>query len=387
LEARQQAIKAGDQLATVRVMLWLAFGYLRAGRLRLLEQECQEALALMEQLGEHSATAGYFHYFLASCYYAWNRLDAAAGALQQVLPIAHAWQQADLLISGNTYLVWPLLASGDLAGAEQALQKAEELLEQERFATHAGLVVAARVHYWLAAGNVDAARNWAEQVVFSAEAWNPNRQWEFLLLIRVYLAQQQYKEALEALEHFSIHLDRPGDIDTTIEFLTLHLIALHHAGPSAQARAVAARLLALTKPEGYIRVYLDGGPPMRQVLQSLLETTREQESSLPPASLTFVRKLLVAFPRTESSRLRTEYQNREHSLLTPQSSALVEPLTPREQEVLHLLVDGASNQEIASQLVISLATVKKHVSNILGKLGVESRTQVVARARDWSDLA
>jgi len=65
----------------------------------------------------------------------------------------------------------------------------------------------------------------------------------------------------------------------------------------------------------------------------------------------------------------------------------VEPLTQREQDVLRLLVAGASNQEIATQLVISLATVKKHVSNLLGKLGVESRTQAIARARDWSILA
>jgi len=76
-----------------------------------------------------------------------------------------------------------------------------------------------------------------------------------------------------------------------------------------------------------------------------------------------------------------------HAPHLPQTLALDEPLTSREQEVLRLLVDGASNQEIATQLVISLATVKKHVSNVLGKLGVESRIQAVARTREWSHLA
>ena len=75
------------------------------------------------------------------------------------------------------------------------------------------------------------------------------------------------------------------------------------------------------------------------------------------------------------------------SSLKSQASTLLEPLTPREQEVLRLLVSGASNHEIAAQLVISLATVKKHVSNLLGKLGMENRTQVIARSRDWSHLA
>jgi LuxR family maltose regulon positive regulatory protein len=65
----------------------------------------------------------------------------------------------------------------------------------------------------------------------------------------------------------------------------------------------------------------------------------------------------------------------------------MEPLTPREQQVLRMLLAGASNQEIATQLVISLATVRKHVSNLLGKLGVENRIQVITRAREWHDLA
>jgi LuxR family maltose regulon positive regulatory protein len=63
------------------------------------------------------------------------------------------------------------------------------------------------------------------------------------------------------------------------------------------------------------------------------------------------------------------------------SSPLVEPLTARESEVLRLLMDGASNREIAASLVLSFNTVKKHILNLCGKLGVQSRTQAIARAR------
>jgi LuxR family maltose regulon positive regulatory protein len=163
-------------------------------------------------------------------------------------------------------------------------------------------------------------------------------------------------------------------------------VALHLGGKGEQARAVTARLLALTEPEGYIGVYLDLAEPMKQVLQSLLDPLRDQKSSLARASAAFVAKLLAAFSRIEEKGLRTEYQNREHSVLSPQSSALAEPLTRREQEILRLLIAGASNQQIAAELVISLSTVKKHVSNLLGKLGVTSRSQAIARARDWSQL-
>ncbi len=387
LEAKQQVIEAGDHLATVRVMRWLAIAYWRAGRLRLLQQECLEALALVEQFGQHTAREGYLHFYLASTYYAWNRLEGAAGSLQQMLRIAQAWQQADLLIVGDLFLAQLSLARGDLATAEPALQQAEELVQQERFVIHSSWVVAVRVQYWLATGDLDAANNWAEHVVFSPQTGDSNRQLEFLMLIRVYLAQQQYKRALEALERFSIHLDRPGDSQTTIGFLALQVVALHQAGQNEQARAVAARLLALTEPEGYIRAYLEEGEPMKQVLQSLLGASRDQENGLPPASVAFVAKLVAAFPEGLEARDLRLADLLPAASRKPQASTLVEPLTRREQEVLHLLVGGASNQEIAAELVISLATVKKHVSNLLGKLGVASRTQAIARARDWSHLA
>ncbi|MBC8074642.1 MAG: LuxR family transcriptional regulator, partial [Chloroflexales bacterium] len=72
--AKREAIAAKDQRATLRVMRWLAFAYLSAGRLRPLEEESLEALALLEPLGARSATTGYFQFFLADAYYALNRL-------------------------------------------------------------------------------------------------------------------------------------------------------------------------------------------------------------------------------------------------------------------------------------------------------------------------
>ena len=61
---------------------------------------------------------------------------------------------------------------------------------------------------------------------------------------------------------------------------------------------------------------------------------------------------------------------------------LLDPLSQRELEVLQLLAGGASNQEIATALVVTPGTVKLHVSHILSKLGVKSRTRAILRARD-----
>ena len=60
---------------------------------------------------------------------------------------------------------------------------------------------------------------------------------------------------------------------------------------------------------------------------------------------------------------------------------LPEPLTKRETDVLRLIAAGKSNQRIARELVVTLDTVKKHVSHLLGKLGAANRTEAVTRAR------
>jgi LuxR family maltose regulon positive regulatory protein len=208
----------------------------------------------------------------------------------------------------------------------------------------------------------------------------------------VYFAEHRWREAVELLDSFSGHLDRPANIEITIIFLAQSLVALHQAGKNEQARMIAARLLALTEPEGYLRVYLDEGEPMRQALQALL-TPYSQQHELASSTTAYVAKLLAAF----------EYEKQDASTsvvtaTTPQpalssarqasavSSVPAASLTRREQEVLRLLAAGASNQDIAHTLVISLDTVKKHVSNLLGKLGASSRTQAIIQARALSLL-
>jgi LuxR family maltose regulon positive regulatory protein len=123
--------------------------------LHLTEQECLEGLALVEQIGEQTAMTGYLHYWLARTYYAWNRLEEASRSLHHQLRIAQSWQQADLLIAGHLTLAQIELAQGDLAAADQA----EAMEQQEGLANLAFWVEAARVQYWLAAGDLEDRNN------------------------------------------------------------------------------------------------------------------------------------------------------------------------------------------------------------------------------------
>jgi LuxR family maltose regulon positive regulatory protein len=144
-----------------------------------------------------------------------------------------------------------------------------------------------------------------------------------------------------------------------------------------------------------MRVFLDAGEPMQQALRALLTTKHIQHniSPVPPALASYASTVLAAFEREQHQEGTQETISPGSQALPPASSLssqaaqqLLEPLTPRELEVLHLLAEGASNQKIANQLVVSLATAKKHVASILSKLGAENRTQAIARARSLSLL-
>jgi LuxR family transcriptional regulator, maltose regulon positive regulatory protein len=139
-------------------------------------------------------------------------------------------------------------------------------------------------------------------------------------------------------------------------------------------------------------VYLDEGEPMRQALLALL-APHSRKPELAPSTATYLSKLLAVFEheKQDASPSVVTAPTGEPALssarqASARSSVPAVSLTRREQEVLRLLAAGASNQDIAHTLVISLDTVKKHVSNLLGKLGASSRTQAISQARARSLL-
>jgi LuxR family maltose regulon positive regulatory protein len=126
-----------------------------------------------------------------------------------------------------------------------------------------------------------------------------------------------------------------------------------------------ALALTLAEPGGFIRAFVDEGPPMARLLYKAL--TR----GIAPY---YARRLLAAFPVAEPEQA-------DPSKTQAPKSELIEPLSARELKVLQLIAAGLTNQEIPARLFLSLNTVKVHTRNIYGKLGVNSRTQAVARAR------
>jgi LuxR family transcriptional regulator, maltose regulon positive regulatory protein len=221
-------------------------------------------------------------------------------------------------------------------------------------------------------GDLEAARRWADTCGLSAydtELSYPREQ-EYLILARVRIAlgraeaaEPFLRDALYLLHRLLADAEAKARMSSTLEILTLQSLALYALGERTQALSTLERALSHAAPEGYIRLFVDEGMPMLILLR------QARARGIAPH---YTATLLSAFG--------------EPALLVPalhasRASALVEPLTEREREVLGLLLEGASNREIARRLVLSINTVKRHIYNICGKLGVQSRTQAIVKAR------
>ena len=236
-------------------------------------------------------------------------------------------------------------------------------------------VPAQRARLLLAQGDLAAAARWTQETGLAADdepdyAREPGQ----LVLARVLLAQDRPGQALALLDRLhaaAAAQDRTGSL---IETGALRALALAASGEQAAAVAALAAALRLACPQGYVRVFADEGAPMAALLGRLIAAQRSGEAAaggparLPGPAPARVRRAA----RRAGSRAGHRRGGTGHGRAADR----------RELEVLSMLAAGRSNQAIAGQLVVTLDTVKKHVSHILGKLGAANRTEAVARARE-----
>lgn len=187
------------------------------------------------------------------------------------------------------------------------------------------------------------------------------------MLVRVLLAQDLPGQALGLLERLHAAAAAQGRQGSVIEIQALQALALAASGNQPGALAALAEALTLACPQAYVRVYADEGAAMGDLLGGLVAVQRTEQPTVP---LDYLGRLVRAFDGKHAGPGGAAAV-----------SGMVEPLTARELEVLGLLAAGRSNQRIAQELVVTLDTVKKHVSRVLDKLGADNRTQAVARAR------
>jgi LuxR family maltose regulon positive regulatory protein len=232
---------------------------------------------------------------------------------------------------------------------------------------------------WLGQGNLELASRWAQKCNFWPEDTHLGYH-QAVTLVRLRLAQGRREsqghflhEAAEIINRLLAAAEAKAWWGHVIELSLLQALLCQAQGNSAGMLASLEQALTLAEPEGFVRLFVDEGAPMAELLG------QAQSRGIRPD---YASKLLVAFGTEQRRRGGTA--ERQGSPLPPRAPAplLIEPLSQRELELLGLVAAGRSNQEIAQELFVAVGTVKKHLNNIFGKLGVSSRTQAIARARE-----
>ncbi|HET8846333.1 MAG TPA: LuxR C-terminal-related transcriptional regulator [Ktedonobacteraceae bacterium] len=383
-EVNRLAEREQNRYEFFRTREWLARAHCESGKLKLAYSMCQETLHLLEQEENRRNFSieieGHLRLTLARLYGVWNQQEEAFTQLRELLQNARSWSVGAQLVDGCS--VWMMLAleTGRLIEAGQALEEMAQFKHQAGFAYSPSNLEARQAQLWLAQGNLAAAEAWARaSCPLSPEALESVTAWEDALTVaRVHLALGRSSQALEVLSPLLESAQQGKRLWNQLRVLALQVVALQQSGKREQAREVAANLLAESEAEGYIRVYLDAGHSMKEVLGTLQEAPLDD--FLSADSLSFLSRVLVAFQQEEAQRAGRARASLSRPSSPTRSQGLVEPLSPQELRVLSLLVAGQTYEEMAQALIVSPNTIKTQVGSIYRKLGVSRRAQAIEAA-------
>jgi LuxR family maltose regulon positive regulatory protein len=299
------------------------------------------------------------HLGLARLNYQWNDLDTAQKHEQESLQLMQQIESVETVVSHKLFLARLLLAQGDVSAVDAVFQEAEAYIHQHNFLIRMADVAAIQVIVALSQGDLVTATNLAQKHHLPISQ------------ARIHLAQGNPRKALELLAPVRQQAEERKWQDVRLQVLVLQALAYWAQGSSDTAVEILKDALVSAKSGGFIRIFVDEGPSLARLLYEVLARGIEP---------TYVHKLLAAFSVSESEPAAL-------SLPPDPEAGLIEPLSIRELEVLQVIAEGLSNQEVANQLFLSLHTVKVHARNIYAKLGVKNRTQAVAKARTLGILS
>ncbi len=363
LEAVQISQAAGNIYMTMIAQSNLADVLIEQGELHQAARIYAETLQTARYPdGQELPMADRLFAGLGSLAYEWNHLEDADRHIQRCIELCKQWGNDNLLAKSYVSLAWLEQARSHFIKAQHAMRAAEQLLSERRLAARrASLVELALAHWWMIQGSPERASQLIQRLGLQVHDDLPSaREPEYLLLLRLLLAQGEYDAARSLVERLLHKAEAAKRAGRVIELLVLQALIFQKKKDIDQALVVVGKALSLAQPEGYIRIFLDEGEPMVKLL------FQAKAHRIGQGYASEVLSASGEAPRIE----------------LPPAQLLNEPLTLRELEVLKLIEAGCSNQDIADKLVISMPTVKRHISNIYAKLDVENRTQAVSLGKE-----
>lgn len=349
----RQAVAAGrasgDPLMTVGASVNLAQALNMQARRHEAEALCRELVAEFAAGETPPPMAGLALVTLGELVYQANELAEAEQLIRRGTALIEPLALLGADISAQLALARLRQAQGAAAEARHILAAVRQRLSEARFDAYEPLLAAVEAELLLRQGVVEPVEKWAATAVATLNQVSLyQRELDLLGLARLRLATGQFELALGFLAELEAAVQQSG---RQLVQITIWLLRAQALGWQDEGQAALVTAVRLAAPENYCRLLLDEG----EIIAEMLPAVRE-------AAPAFVDAVLADFGRGKGA-------------------LLVEPLSERELDVLKLVADGRSNREIADQLFVTVGTVKKHLNNVYGKLGVARRTEAVAQAQ------
>jgi LuxR family transcriptional regulator, maltose regulon positive regulatory protein len=377
LETIMLAGQIGFPLRYLHAVNKLILIYLATGQLARTGQTIAESHAFLEARGYHNYFVSLqLQFRKAELLFELNQLAEAERLVESVSEQVKSVDTLYLLVDFYNIQAYASLLKRDFATAQGALDRAADLARRSYI--WEGLTWRTeqlQTRLWLQKGDTVQLEEWINaQPVPASGKINFSDERRGVAQARLLLAKGAPLEAFSLLKRLSAAAGGEGRKGSLVEILTLRAIALQTNGDPNQATAEIECALALAEPEGYIRSLVDEGQPLQELLVLYLERARSNR----------LRDYAAHILAQMDGSLKFISQDRAESSA---NSQLVEPLSPRELEVLHLMALGKTNQEIANKLIVARGTIKAQAVSIFRKLDASNRTEAVARARQLGILS
>jgi len=378
-DSMERLTQLGNHVMMVASAFAVADLLVGLGRLSEAERTYQDALQLAAQHGPEAEHITAHHHLGLSMIYRQRGDDTlAAHHLKRAAELGLQTTLVDWLYRWHAAQAQLKEAAGDLETALSLLDEAKQVYIQT-LVPDLRPIAAMKARIYLKQGRLDKARAWAaERGLSLSDEVSYLHEFEYLTLARLEIANPQVNALLARLLQAAEAQNRRG---SALDILLVQALAHEAQGNHPQALVALKRALSLAEPEGYVRIFVDEGKPMRMLIADFRLSIEKQMSSSAHAQLGYTGKLLAAFAPPVNKQSTTPALAAGARVKNPKSE-MVEPLSERELEVLRLVAQGLSNREISLRLFLALNTVKGHNQKIFNKLQVQSRTEAVARARE-----